>query len=87
MAPAYTRSTIRAEEAGLAFGLVETVGAMSIILAPLAAGALYSYRPTAMYSVNLGAIVLMLLLNHFGQPAAKKIFIRQSLKADLTGED
>lgn len=87
MALAYTRSTIRAEEAGLAFGLVETVGAMSIILAPLAAGALYSYRPTAVYSVSLGAIVLMLLLNHFGPPAAKKIFMKQSLKAGLTGED
>jgi MFS family permease len=63
MTLAYTRSTVRSSEIGLAFGLVETVSAFSVILAPLAAGFLYQRSPQSIYIVSLAAILGMLSIN------------------------
>jgi hypothetical protein len=40
----------------LAYGLVETGNALAVIVAPLAAGFLYNYRPEAVYIASLGAL-------------------------------
>lgn len=63
MALAYARSMINIRETGLAFGMVETATATSVILAPAAAGILYQRGPQWMYIASLAAIGVMLVLN------------------------
>jgi MFS family permease len=63
MVMAYSRAFVRAGEVGFAYGLVETGNATSAILAPLAAGLLYSKSPQAMYIASLVAIGAVLLVN------------------------
>jgi predicted MFS family arabinose efflux permease len=56
MASAQARSAVRASQVGLAFGLIETGSAVSVILAPLAAGVLFDRSPQSVYAVSLAAI-------------------------------
>lgn len=68
MALAYARTLVHVNETGLAFGLIETGNYVATILAPLAAGLLYSYHPQWVYIASLGAIGLMLAINLAGLP-------------------
>ncbi len=65
MASAQVRDLVHESQMGLAFGMNETVGALALTLAPIAAGVLYTFAPDLMYPVSLGAIgvafVLMLI--------------------------
>ena len=63
MTLAFARPLVKASEIGFAYGLVETVNALAIILAPLAAGFLYNYRPEAGFIAGLGALALTIGLN------------------------
>ena len=63
MALAFARPLVRAVDVGLAYGLVETGNALAIILAPLAAGFLYSIKPEAVYTVSLAALAVTIVLN------------------------
>jgi predicted MFS family arabinose efflux permease len=63
MALAYSRSLVQAGDTGLAYGLVETGNALAVIIAPLAAGVLYNYRPEAVYTASLAALAITMLLN------------------------
>jgi MFS family permease len=63
MALAFSRSLVKAGDTGLAYGLVETGNALAVVVAPLAAGFLYSYRPEAVYVASLGALVITVCLN------------------------
>jgi MFS family permease len=63
MALAFSRSLVKAGDTGLAYGLVETGNALAVVVAPLAAGYLYSNRPEAVYIASLGALVLTAGLN------------------------
>jgi MFS family permease len=63
MALAYSRSLVRVGDTGLAYGLVETGNALAVIVAPLAAGFLYNYRPEAVYIASLAGLALTMLLN------------------------
>jgi hypothetical protein len=63
MALAFSRSLVKAGDTGLAFGLVETGNALAVVIAPLAAGLLYSYRPEAVYIASLGALAITVGLN------------------------
>lgn len=63
MALAYSRSLVRAGDTGLAYGLVDTGNALAVIVAPLAAGFLYNYRPEAVYIASLAGLTLTMLLN------------------------
>jgi MFS family permease len=87
MALAYTRSTVRASETGLAFGLVETGSAISVILAPLAAGFLYQRDPQSIYIAGLAATGAMLLLNALRLHASQREENRQRLEAGLQPVD
>ncbi len=62
LATAQTRDLVRQSRMGLAFGLVETVGAVALVLASPLAGFLYSREPTLMYSVSLGLILVSILV-------------------------
>jgi MFS family permease len=63
MGLAYSRSLIHTAETGLAFGVVETVNAIAIILAPTLAGFLYNSNPLSIYTVSLTMIAVIFLVN------------------------
>jgi MFS family permease len=60
-----TRSLIHPAETGLAYGMVETVSAFAVILAPVIAGALYKQDAWLIYKVPFFAIIGVLLVNLF----------------------
>jgi len=53
MVLAVARPLVKATDVGLAYGLVETGNALAMILAPLAAGFLYDFRPHTVYLTSL----------------------------------
>ena len=63
MALAFSRSLVKVGDTGLAYGLVETGNALAVVVAPLAAGFLYNYRPEAVYIASLGALAITVGLN------------------------
>jgi MFS family permease len=63
MALAFSRSLVQVGDTGLAYGLVETGNALAVVVAPLAAGFLYNYRPEAVYIASLGALAITVVLN------------------------
>jgi len=63
MALAFARSLVKVGDTGLAYGLVETGNALAVVVAPLAAGFLYNYRPEAVYIASLGALAITVGLN------------------------
>ena len=63
MALAFSRSLVKVGDTGLAYGLVETGNALAVVVAPLAAGFLYNYRPEAVYIASLGALAVTVALN------------------------
>ena len=63
MALAFSRSFVKAGDTGLAYGLIETGNALAVVVAPLAAGFLYNYRPEAVYIASLGALAITVCLN------------------------
>jgi MFS family permease len=58
MSIALTRPLVEHSEIGLAYGLLETANAGSLILAPLVAGALYQIDPTTIYPVSIGLLAI-----------------------------
>ena len=64
MALAYSRRLVHAGETGLAFGLIETANAVSVIAAPVLAGFLYARSPALVFIAGLVATVIMLLVNY-----------------------
>jgi len=58
-----TRSLIHPAETGLAYGMVEAVCAVAVILAPILAGALYKQDAWSIYRIPFFAIIGVILLN------------------------
>lgn len=65
MALAYSRSLVHEDNVGLAYGLVDTGNALAMIAAPLLAGVLFNFRPTSVYTISLGVLVITMGLNFF----------------------
>lgn len=57
------RSLIHPAETGLAYGLMETMNAVTMIFAPILAGALYRNDPYSMYRVGLILLLAVLVIN------------------------
>lgn len=72
MAMAVVRPLVKASDVGLAYGLVETGNALAVILAPLAAGFLYDYKPESVYTVSLIALVVTITLTGLLVPIKRK---------------
>lgn len=74
MFSALARPLIHSAETGLAFGLVETVNALPVVLAPPLAGLLYRIQPDLVYPISLAVILAMAgyngiyLIRHPSQP-------------------
>jgi MFS family permease len=79
MVLAYSRTLVKPNEVGFAFGLVETCNAISAIVAPLVAGFLYSRDPHAIYIASLVAIGIMLLVNLVQLPGQKQVLAQAAL--------
>jgi len=62
MATAQVRRVVGSSELGLAFGLTETVTAVTLTFAPFAAGFLYKIAPALPFQVSLGLIAATLPL-------------------------
>lgn len=80
MATAIVRSLVKPANMGLAFGIAETVGAISLILAPVVAGYLYQRNPLSMFSVSVILIFLGILLSMFViySKSTNKVEIKQN---------
>jgi MFS family permease len=75
MALAFARPLVKAGDVGLAYSLVETGNALAIIIAPLAAGFLYNYKPEAVYLVSLVALAITITLNALLSPKKREAII------------
>ncbi len=56
---------------GLAFGILETIGALAIMIASLIAGVIYAHNPILVYPLSIIAIVVALLLSVRFAPKSK----------------
>jgi MFS family permease len=66
MVIAYTRGMVHQGNMGLAYGITESVGFSATILAPLAAGYLFSQDARLVYPVSLAGIIMSLIISaHF----------------------
>lgn len=54
------RGAIRDHEVGLAFGILETVSGIAVVITPLLAGFLYSKDPKLMYLVSIPLVILLI---------------------------
>jgi MFS family permease len=62
LAAAQTRELVRQSQIGLAYGLLETVGALALMLASPLAGLLFKQDPTLMYTISFGLILVSVLV-------------------------
>lgn len=65
MVLAIARTLVHPRQTGLAYGIVETMNAIAIVVAPVLAGILYRRNPYLNYSVSIGLISAVILLNLF----------------------
>lgn len=72
MASAQGRTLVNAANMGLAYGMIETVAALTIILAPPLAGFLYAQNPIWMYSVSLVLIGLAIVITMIFSPVSTR---------------
>ncbi|MGQ9832826.1 MAG: hypothetical protein ACUVRJ_03350, partial [Candidatus Villigracilaceae bacterium] len=63
LASAQVRSFVETHQLGLAYGIVETLNSLPLVLAPPIAGWLYDLHPTLVYPIALVCIGLTLLLS------------------------
>jgi MFS family permease len=59
---AQARPLVHPAQMGLAYGVAETFNSLSMTLAPLLAGVLYTHSPVVVYPVSLGLVGLAILL-------------------------
>ena len=62
LAAAQTRDLVSQSQMGLAYGLVETVGGLALVLASPLAGFLFKLEPRLMYTVSLGLVLVSILV-------------------------
>ena len=68
MVLAFARQLVHPAETGLAYGVLETVSSMAIILAPVLAGLLYNHSPRLMYEVGFGTVLIGLIVSSVTLP-------------------
>ncbi len=83
MVLAFARPLVHPSEIGLAYGILETVNSVAIILAPVVAGFLYDYSPVMVYRVALIAMLITIIVS----AAALPQFKRRSLEAPVAAKE
>jgi MFS family permease len=69
LAVAQVRDLVPQGRIGLAYGLTETIGTTSTILAPPLAGYLYTHNPSWIYALGTALIAISIPLSYFFSPA------------------
>ena len=72
LASAQGRTLANAANMGLAYGMIETVMALSAILAPPLAGWLYDLDPIRVYPISLVLILMAIVITFFFSPIKAK---------------
>jgi predicted MFS family arabinose efflux permease len=62
IAVAMTKTMVHDSQAGLAFGMAETVIALALMIAPFLAGVIYQASPIAVFSTSFGVLMLGIVL-------------------------
>ena len=70
---ALVRPLVHEAQMGLAYGVAETIGSTSSLLAPVVAGFLYNRDPALMYPVGLAAIGFVFILSFIFIPRARHV--------------
>lgn len=60
---AHVRSVVHESQMGLAYGTLETINSLPMIIAPPLSGLIYTYRPEWIYLISLFGILLTLMLS------------------------
>jgi MFS family permease len=68
LAAAQGRALVEDHEMNIAYGMIETVSAVAVILAPPLAGVLYAESPTLVYIASLGGLVVSLFVSSVWMP-------------------
>jgi MFS family permease len=63
MTVALVQPVVRNREVGLAFGMVETLNSLAMMIAPILAGLMYDWRPVSIYPISLLVLVLALVVS------------------------
>lgn len=63
MVIAKIRSSIRDHEVGLAFGIVETVNGIALVITPPLAGLIYQRNPSMIYLITIPLILLLIIFS------------------------
>jgi MFS family permease len=71
MTVAWVQPVVRDHEVGLAFGIVESLNALAMMIAPVIAGFLYDWKPVSIFWVGMGVLVITSLAT-FGFISKKK---------------
>ena len=69
LATAQVRSLIPSNQMGTAYGVLETAGSTATILAPVAAGLLYTHNPTWIFSGCIVLVTFSLIISYFLSPS------------------
>jgi MFS family permease len=70
---AQVRPYVHESQMGLAYGIAETVGSATVLLAPLLAGYLYERDPALMYPVGIVLIAIGLSISFIFAPRSSKL--------------
>jgi len=70
---AQVRPLVHRAQMGLAYGVVETVNSLAVVLAPLLAGGIYTRNPVQVYPVSLGLAAIVLAVTFFLSPHERTI--------------
>jgi len=63
MTVALVQPLVRKREIGLAFGMVESLNSLALMIAPILAGFLYDWRPASVYPVSLLVLLLAFIVS------------------------
>jgi MFS family permease len=63
MTVALARPLVREHQVGFAFGWVESLNSLALMIAPVAAGFLYDWKPISIFPISLVVLALTLLLS------------------------
>jgi len=63
------RPLVHPAQLGLAYGIAETIGSLVVVIGPVIAGFLYTWKPVSIYPVALAAVLVSIFLTLAFRPA------------------
>ena len=69
---AFVQPLVGKNQVGLAFGFVETINNLALILTPILAGFLYDRNPESVFVVSMGVLALCLAFTVWSRGAGRR---------------